>query len=214
MNLANKYRPHTWEDMTEQQLIVDILKSMCESDTLDNRNFLLTGPAGCGKAQPLTSKVLTPDAGFVCMRDISVGDRIYTHTGEIAEVSSIHPQGVRDIYRITLEDNTSIEVSDEHNNLVEFGIYSGIGEVKYVQAVLTTRELFYLFESQSDFTCYIPSPTEGIKYNIECLSSSELDMFVHRVFKDRWRIKSIVPCSQEECQCIYINPDFIISFFL
>lgn len=49
MNLANKYRPRTWEDVTEQSLVVDILKNMCEQEVLDNRNFLLIGPAGTGK---------------------------------------------------------------------------------------------------------------------------------------------------------------------
>ena len=48
-NLASKYRPSTFEDMTEQTLIVDILKSMCNEDPLRIRNFLLVGPAGVGK---------------------------------------------------------------------------------------------------------------------------------------------------------------------
>ena len=48
-NLAAKYRPKTFEDMTEQTVIVDIVKNLCESETLSNRNFLFTGPAGCGK---------------------------------------------------------------------------------------------------------------------------------------------------------------------
>lgn len=48
-NLAVKYRPKTFEDVSEQTLVVDILKKMCDSKQLDNRNFLLIGPAGCGK---------------------------------------------------------------------------------------------------------------------------------------------------------------------
>lgn len=49
MALANKYRPKTWDDVTEQSLVVAMLKSLCESDNMDNRNFLLIGPAGTGK---------------------------------------------------------------------------------------------------------------------------------------------------------------------
>lgn len=49
MNLAAKYRPKDWSDVCEQSLVVDILKKMCESKNLENRNFLLIGPAGCGK---------------------------------------------------------------------------------------------------------------------------------------------------------------------
>lgn len=49
MSLATKYRPKTWNDVSEQTLVVHMLKNLCERPTLDNRNFLLTGPAGCGK---------------------------------------------------------------------------------------------------------------------------------------------------------------------
>ena len=48
-NLANKYRPKTFEDVTEQKLVVDLIKSMCDDPNFNTRNFLLTGPAGTGK---------------------------------------------------------------------------------------------------------------------------------------------------------------------
>ena len=47
--LANKYRPRTFDAVTGQGTIVEIVKSMCEPAQLSNRNFLFTGPAGCGK---------------------------------------------------------------------------------------------------------------------------------------------------------------------
>lgn len=208
MSLANDYRPKSFDDVVEQSLAIKVLKSMCSAKDLPNRNFLLTGPAGTGKAQPLTSKVLTPNKGFVNIGDINPGDMVYTSTGEVAEVSSIHPQGSRDIYQIVLEDNTCIEVSDEHNNVIEFGVYDESGHIEYKQAILTTSALFYLFESQKDFMCYIPSPINGTRYNIEHLSSAELDMFAHRLFKDRWRIRSVTRSRREDCQCIFIDhPD-------
>ncbi len=48
-NLALKYRPKSFEDVVEQPLVVEILKNLCLADKLENRNFLLIGPAGCGK---------------------------------------------------------------------------------------------------------------------------------------------------------------------
>ena len=48
-NLAVKYRPKSFEDVSEQTLVVDMLKKMCENKILENRNFLLIGPAGTGK---------------------------------------------------------------------------------------------------------------------------------------------------------------------
>ena len=48
-SLSNKYRPADFDDVIGQTVVVDIVKKMCESDQLSNRNFLFTGPAGCGK---------------------------------------------------------------------------------------------------------------------------------------------------------------------
>ena len=49
MDLASKYRPSTFEDVTEQGAVVEILRNVCNSDELVNRNFLFIGPAGTGK---------------------------------------------------------------------------------------------------------------------------------------------------------------------
>lgn len=46
--LATRYRPKTWEDVTEQGVIVTILKQQLETNTVKNA-YLFTGPAGCGK---------------------------------------------------------------------------------------------------------------------------------------------------------------------
>lgn len=116
-NLANKYRPKDWGDVTEQKLVVDMLKNMCDDPNFNNRNFLLTGPAGCGKANPLYTEILTP-TGYIKMGDIKVGDEVFTHTGSIGKVSGVYPQGKKPVYRITLSDRTHIDVSDEHINVV------------------------------------------------------------------------------------------------
>lgn len=65
MNLANKYRPRTWAEVTEQSVVVNILKKMCESEDLVNRNFLLVGSAGCGKTTlaRICANVLNGDLG-------------------------------------------------------------------------------------------------------------------------------------------------------
>lgn len=49
MNLANKYRPKTWDDVCEQDLVVKLFRGICESKPLQLRNFLLIGSAGTGK---------------------------------------------------------------------------------------------------------------------------------------------------------------------
>ena len=115
--LANKYRPQTLDDVCSQKTVVNIIKNMCESQELRNRNFLFTGPAGTGKAQPLYSSVLTP-TGFIPMREVHVGTEVITGSGATAKVSGVYPQGIRPVYEITLQDRTKIRVADEHLNVV------------------------------------------------------------------------------------------------
>ena len=47
-SLANKYRPHTWEDVTEQSSVVKILKKQIENNAFKNA-YLFCGPTGTGK---------------------------------------------------------------------------------------------------------------------------------------------------------------------
>lgn len=49
MSLATKYRPQTFDSITEQSTIVNIISKICNQDEIKNRNFLFIGPAGCGK---------------------------------------------------------------------------------------------------------------------------------------------------------------------
>lgn len=116
-SLAVKYRPKTFDEMVEQTVVRDLIKSICDQPVLPFRNFLFVGPAGVGKAQPLYSKVLTPD-GFISMKDVSVGVEVFTGSGNLGHVTGVYPQGVRPIYEIELQDRTKIRVSDEHLNVV------------------------------------------------------------------------------------------------
>lgn len=68
---------------------------------------------GQGKAQPLYSKILTPD-GYVLMKDIKVGDKIFGEDGKIHHVVGVYPQGKKDIYEITFSDGSKVRSCDEH----------------------------------------------------------------------------------------------------
>ena len=48
-NLAAKYRPRTFDEMTEQSLVIKMVEGLIKDPNLEVRNFLFTGPAGCGK---------------------------------------------------------------------------------------------------------------------------------------------------------------------
>jgi phosphate starvation-inducible PhoH-like protein len=71
------------------------------------------GPAGTGKAQPLTSKIKIP-GGWTTMGDIAVGDKVTTPDGNTANVVGLFPQGSKPTYSITLHDGRSTLACAEH----------------------------------------------------------------------------------------------------
>ena len=73
----------------------------------------MAGIAGVGKAQPLDAKILTP-RGWVYMGDLSQGDTVFTSRGIVSKILSIHPQGMKDIYKVHFSDGSSTECCMDH----------------------------------------------------------------------------------------------------
>ena len=71
------------------------------------------GSNAVGKAQPLTSKILTPD-GWKLMGEMQVGDKIIGVDGLSYNVLTIHPQGQQEVYKITFTDHSISECSEDH----------------------------------------------------------------------------------------------------
>ena len=190
-NLAAKYRPRVLDDVVEQDVVVDIVRNICKSDDITNRNFLFIGPAGCGKAQPLDSKVLT-SSGFKLMKDILIGDEVVTHTGQVGHVVGIFPQGCRPIYRLTLADGAYIDVADNHLNLVE---HSGV--------LLTFTTDFLMNGIPYDKLANYSIPVANISEWLDKLGYVD----TYRTSVNR-SIVDIHFLEHAECQCIYIDhPD-------
>lgn len=84
-------------------------------DMLDDKLDILSIslPPGTGKAQPLYSKVLTPN-GFVEMGSIRVGDTVISGSGKPSRVLGVYPQGKKPIYELTFDDGSKCRCSDEH----------------------------------------------------------------------------------------------------
>ena len=66
-----------------------------------------------GNAQPLYSKILTPN-GWVKMGDIKVGDEVLTPFGTVTKVVGVYPKGIRKVYRLTLRDGSTTDCCNEH----------------------------------------------------------------------------------------------------
>lgn len=75
--------------------------------------WLLWGEPGTGKAQPLSSTIMTPN-GPIIMKDLKVGDKVSTPSGKDSVVTDIFPQGEKDIYRIFFSDNSFTDCCEDH----------------------------------------------------------------------------------------------------
>lgn len=82
-----------------------------EDDRLDILSISM--PPGTQKAQPLYSKVLTPN-GFIRMGEVKVGMEVISGTGNVCHVTGVYPQGVKKIYEVTFDDGSKCRCSDEH----------------------------------------------------------------------------------------------------
>lgn len=96
--------------------------------------YEITGWESSGKAQPLYSKVLTP-TGWTTMGDLEVGHIISTPDGNDSTVIATHPQGIKDIYRVTLDDKTYADCTEDHLWFIN-SIYSELGEVISLKELL------------------------------------------------------------------------------
>jgi len=74
---------------------------------------VILAPFGVGKAQPLHSKILTPN-GWTTMGEIQVGDEVISRDGKATKVTGVFPQGVRPIYEVRFNDNTKTLCDAEH----------------------------------------------------------------------------------------------------
>ena len=103
LSLANKYRPSEFDDMIGQKMVVDIVKAMCESEQLSNRNFLFTGPAGTGKTSisRLIAKSLNGNTNNIIEVDAASHSGVDDVRGLIQEASQF-PIGSK--YKIIICD--------------------------------------------------------------------------------------------------------------
>ena len=75
--------------------------------------ILISGRPNIGKEQPLYSKVLTKN-GWKTMGEIEVGDKVYGKDGKLHTVIGVFPQGEKDVYEITFNDQTQARCGLEH----------------------------------------------------------------------------------------------------
>lgn len=74
---------------------------------------VIIGSSSFGKAQPLTSKILTPN-GWKLMGDMKVGDLVIGRDGSYHNVTGVFYQGIRPIYNVRFSNGSTCECDIEH----------------------------------------------------------------------------------------------------
>ena len=106
-SLAVKYRPHSFEDLTEQIAIKDILENQIKTKTFQH-GYLFTGPAGTGKT--------TSARIFASMINDGKGNPIEVDAASNSGVDNIR-QIIEDAKRKPLDAEYKIFIVDECHSL-------------------------------------------------------------------------------------------------
>ena len=87
--------------------------AMAEKRFQEGKGYMFTNGTGTGKAQPLTSKIMTPN-GWKLMKDIRVNDYVISSTGKKTKVLGVYPQGIKEIYEVIFSDGSKTQCCKEH----------------------------------------------------------------------------------------------------
>ncbi len=114
------FLPGDFRDKIDPYLrpLYDALEDMIHRDKLAaylDQNVVEIVPLAYmrGRAQPLSSRVLTP-GGWVPMGDLCVGDTVTGSDGQPTEVLGVFPQGEREVYEVTTTDGATTRCCGEH----------------------------------------------------------------------------------------------------
>lgn len=78
-------------------------------------NAILLAEAGSGKALDNDTDIPVADKrGYVKIKDLRVGDKVFDESGKPTTVLGVYPQGMKSAYKVILSDGTSVVCNDEH----------------------------------------------------------------------------------------------------
>lgn len=139
---------------------------------------------GMGKGQPLNARIKVP-GGWSTMGEMTVGTFVSIPGGQFTQVTDVYPQGLRDVYRITLENGAVTECDENHLWKIKIG---GSIVVKQFKELLTYVAVWRISGSDA-LTVEFPVETDT---DTEC----------------EWvQPESIMCVGKKETQCIKIASD-------
>lgn len=96
-----------WTDREHQPPVIEYLTA---PEPVQKLVELQTGK---GKAQPLDAKIKVP-GGWKTMGEMREGDPLIAPDGTVTSVTGVHPQGEREVFKVTFADGRSTECCSEH----------------------------------------------------------------------------------------------------
>ena len=102
--------------------VIEERLQVCVADLNDKSkpmsSFLFTGSTGVGKSTTVDTRIpIYTDDGSVYFKragDVVPGDFVFDREGRPTKVLDVFPQGKLSVYKVTLEDGRSLEVSGNH----------------------------------------------------------------------------------------------------
>ena len=223
--LNYKDRPPTPEEFLTKKFIGPQAEGMYEHNRKAFIEFMdplkpydcliLYSCIGSGKDQPISSLVAveaskssSKSLKYKRLKDIQIGDKIYTPSNDYAKVINIQKNGVKPTYKIILSNGKSFRCSYTHYNTVCFRTENG----EKVWDTVTTEYIKnnldkYLFEFPTlDTFTYNLSLSQHLK-SLLCHEGAPADNIIPITVKDDSKvyIREIVPSTDEECWCLQLN---------
>lgn len=158
----------------------------------EGKQLALNLKTGFGKLNPVSMFIPTPN-GWKRFGDLNIGDIIYSLNGETTRVAAIFPQGIQDIYRITLFDGRYIDCGLDHLSSVRISLED---DLSLRHTVLKTSEI--ISKMEEGCKVYLPAFKNWVSYPDEYNSDNFNEC--------EWRrIKSIELDRSEESMCIKVD---------
>ena len=172
MSLSNKYRPSDFGSVIGQGVVVDIVKTMCESDQLSNRNFLFTGPAGTGKTTlgRLIAKSLNSSTDNIIEVDAA------SHSGvddvrELIQQASQYPIGTK--YKVIIVDECHSLSNTAWQSLLK-GLEEQLGNTVFIFCTTNPEKIPATIISRVQTFKLSKISTENIQKRLKFILDSEV----------------------------------------
>lgn len=171
-SLANKYRPAEFSSMVGQTTVVDIVKAMCESPKLSNRNFLFTGPAGTGKTTlgRLIAKSLNGNTNNIIEIDAASHSGV-DDTREIIQQAAQYPIGSK--YKIFIVDECHALSSTSWQSLLK-GLEEQLGNTVFIFCTTNPEKIPDTIISRVQTFKLSKISTENIQKRLKFILDSEI----------------------------------------